>query len=29
VRYDEFDGGHVVPPDVLATSLDWFGAMPL
>ena len=26
VRYDEFDGGHVVPPDVLAASLDWFGA---
>src|SRR5919202_1094025 len=28
VRYDEFDGGHVVPPDVLAGSLDWFGAAP-
>jgi phospholipase/carboxylesterase len=26
VRYDEFDGGHVVPPGVLAASLDWFGA---
>jgi phospholipase/carboxylesterase len=28
VRYDEFDGGHVVPPEVLANSLDWFGARP-
>ena len=28
VRYDEFDGGHVVPPAVLAGSLDWFGAAP-
>jgi predicted esterase len=26
VRYEEFDGGHVVPPDVLAGSLDWLGA---
>jgi phospholipase/carboxylesterase len=26
VRYDEFDGGHAVPPDVLAASLDWLGA---
>jgi phospholipase/carboxylesterase len=29
VRYDEFDGGHVVPPDVLAASLDWLGAPAL
>jgi phospholipase/carboxylesterase len=28
VRYEEFEGGHVVPPDVLAASLDWFGARP-
>jgi phospholipase/carboxylesterase len=26
VRYDEFDGGHVVPPAVLSSSLDWLGA---
>jgi phospholipase/carboxylesterase len=26
VRYEEFDGGHVVPPDVLAASLAWLGA---
>jgi predicted esterase len=25
VRYDEFDGGHVVPPGVLSASLDWAG----
>ena len=26
VRYDEFDGGHVVPPGVLASSLDRLGS---
>ena len=26
VRYEEFDGGHVVPPDLLAASLDRLGA---
>jgi predicted esterase len=24
VRYEEFEGGHVVPPGVVAGSLDWF-----
>jgi phospholipase/carboxylesterase len=28
VQYEEFDGGHVVPPGVLARSLDWFDAPP-
>jgi phospholipase/carboxylesterase len=23
VRYDEFAGGHMVPPGILAASLDW------
>lgn len=24
VTYDEFEGGHVVPPDVAARAADWF-----
>ena len=24
VRYDEFDGPHVVPPDVVGAALDWW-----
>ena len=27
LRYVEFAGGHVVPPDVVTTALDWFTAL--
>jgi predicted esterase len=30
VRYEEFDGGHTVPPDLVAASLDqWLGGDPI
>ena len=28
VTYDEFDGGHVVTPELVATALDWWAAIP-
>ena len=24
VRYEEFDGGHTVPPAIVRAALDWF-----
>ena len=26
VRYDEFEGGHTVPPDIARAAVDWLAA---
>jgi predicted esterase len=26
VTYEEFDGGHAIPPDIFAKAFDWLAA---